>query len=476
MANWKILPGSEVAFKSSYNTYFEKGWTLSDGTTHKYELTTYIEYDLDRTTATQTIIRFRGKHSGGNTYGSDSCYVLYNPNNNPESVGQIVSLIKRRYGDGGNWSKTEDCKEIKLTKKYTDQNFILQDYWICNNGAYTGGEPFNSRNGPVNNPAAFVEYAGGRRSSCTQKVSTAQQEFQILGTQATSVTNGKVTVTDNFNNSYTIEAESGGPGTNNAVVSSTLSYPNSSGQTVSFDITNTTYGPKTITFTPTTANKTKEVSASVRTVGEYNTVSTSDSENIRQYVGPNAPTGHKLTYKKSRLTLKENWTISWTAPSINNECPIKGYRIRLYRKRGTGSWIKLPIYDSNGSMGHVTGDTTKSPTDYYWDRDGTSTSATIYTEYYNTDVIPNYPDILPGDLVKFSVTAYTKYGENYDGAKVFKTSEAASGEYTIQNAGIARVKVNGEWKEGQVYVKANGSWHEAETVNIKTSSGWQESQ
>lgn len=291
-----------------------------------------------------------------------------------------------------------------------------------------------------------------------------------------TVTNGKVTVKDNFNNSYTITAESGDPGTNNAVVESILSYPNSTGQTVSFDITNTTYGPKTIIFTPTTANKTKEVSASVRTVGEYNTVSTAHHKGIRQYVGPEKPAGHKLTYKKSRLTLKENWTISWTAPSINNECPIKGYRIRLYRKRGTGSWIKLPIYDSNGSMGHVVGDTTKSPTDYYWDRDGTSTSATIYTEYYNTDVIPNYPDILPGDLIKFSVTAYTKYGENYTGNKVFKTSEATSGEYTIQNAGIARVKVNGEWKEGQVYVKANGSWHEAETVNIKTSSGWQESQ
>jgi hypothetical protein len=482
MANWVTLEGSEVAFKSASNTYFEKGWTKNDGSVHNYGLTTYIEYDLDRTTATQTIIRFRGKHSGGSGYASDSCYVLYNPNNNPESIGQIVSLIKRTYSDGGRWNNPEDCKEIKLTKKYTDQNFTLQDYWICNNGGYTGPSPLNSRNGPVDNPADFVDYASEARKNYTQQVKTSQQTFQILGTQASSVTEGTVSIVDNFNNSYTVKGQGGGNGTNNPVESATLEYTKEDGTITSVNCE--TLVSKKISFTPTGTNATRSVKAGVTTVGKYNTKSVSTTKDIKQYVGPNAVTKLKISYNKSRLTLKENWTLAWAPPTTNNGCPIKGYRIRLYRKRGEESWIKLPIYDSNGNMGHVIGDTTKSPTDYYWDRDGTKNSATIYTKYYNKEVISAYPDILPGDKVKFAVTAYTKYGENYDGTvqnssgstQCFKTGEAFSGEYNVQNAGIVRVKVNGAWKEGQVYVKAGGTWHEAETVNVKTSSGWKESQ
>jgi hypothetical protein len=127
-------------------------------------------------------------------------------------------------------------------------------------------------------------------------------------------------------------------------------------------------------------------------------------------------------------------------------------------------------------MGHVTGVTNVSPTDYYWDRDGTSTSATIYTKYYNKEVIANYEDILPGDIVKFAVTAYTRYGDKYDGNKLFKTSESFSSEHIVQNAGVIRVKVGSAWKEGQVYVKTADSWKEADVVSVKTASGWQESE
>ena len=285
-----------------------------------------------------------------------------------------------------------------------------------------------------------------------------------------------LSITDNYDNSFTIKAIAGGNAQNNQAKGLTdlnWGYNTNYSDTYSVDKDNTATLPLTISGTGKT--RTVYVKAATKASRGSNTVATA-SKAIRQYVGPNAPTNLKITYSKSKLTVRENWTLSWTAPTINNECPVKGYRIRLYRKRGaSGSWITLPIYDSTGSMGHVT-KTVSDTTSYFWDRNGTSTSATVYTNYYNKDVIPDYPDILPGDIIKFAVTAYTRYGENNDGALLFKTGETFSSEYTVQNAGIVRINSNGEWKEGQVYINANGTWKEATSVFINSNGAWKESQ
>ena len=43
------------------------------------------------------------------------------------------------------------------------------------------------------------------------------------------------------------------------------------------------------------------------------------------------------------------------------------------------------------------------------------------------------------------------------------------------NAGIIKIKVNGNWKEGQVWIKNGGIWKEATGVFIKNNGKWNSS-
>jgi hypothetical protein len=45
----------------------------------------------------------------------------------------------------------------------------------------------------------------------------------------------------------------------------------------------------------------------------------------------------------------------------------------------------------------------------------------------------------------------------------------------VLEAGLMRVKVDGEWKTGKVYVKQNGRWHRAKSVDVKVKGEWIES-
>ena len=87
----------------------------------------------------------------------------------------------------------------------------------------------------------------------------------------------------------------------------------------------------------------------------------------------------------------------------------------------------------------------------------------------------------PKDTVQLGVYAYTLNGENPQ-KRLFSSTNVKSAVTTVENAGIVRVKTpEGSWAEGQVYVRvknASGAleWKEAETVNVKTSKGWKESQ
>jgi len=69
--------------------------------------------------------------------------------------------------------------------------------------------------------------------------------------------------------------------------------------------------------------------------------------------------------------------------------------------------------------------------------------------------------IYPYNAYSITDSLITKSGTTY-------TSEAL-------NAGIVRVKTAGGWKEGQVWVKTVSGWKEATGVYTKTSAGWKES-
>lgn len=355
-----------------------------------------------------------------------------------------------------------------------DNQTIYDRYWDnygqgfpCKNGSTASGSVTLKDSDDTSIPIVFnigVNY----KDKCQYEYSKT-----LKRTYYTNIGDTKTVITDNYDNTFNIKATKGAAGTNNPSTLTNLEWGYSSSYGKSYANGETI--PLTISGTAATrivyANAFTEATHGY---GNGNAV----SKEIRQYIGPNQPTGLKLSYNKNRFTLGENWTLSWTAATAaNSSSPVKGYRIRLYRKRGTGNFVKLPIFRNDG---WYLSSKVISSGDIYYDRDNsetsTPTSITIYPEYYTKDIHPDEPDILPGDIIKFAVTAYTRYGKENTGEQLFKTSETFSSEYTVENAGIMRVKAGGSWKEGQVWIKTNGSWKEAESVHIKTGGAWKESQ
>ena len=390
--------------------------------------------------------------------GWNAYYILVNPTSSNRQLLDIKPDYTKPGGGRPAQNYPYEKGNYKLTKAESDKYFEVPPYWICNDGWNVAGinpsvdKIYKMYDGDNN-------YGNLDRSEALVRRYSVEKLKDFKGI-VTPVSAGTVTIKDNYNNTFTITAKVGASGTNNKAGGPTnLKW----GYNTNYSETYTSGGIITLTVSGT--GKTRAVYAKATTTAKYGSSKTKTASiGIRQYVGPNAPTGHKITYKKNRLTVKEDWTLSWSAPSINNECPIKGYRIRLYRKRGTGAWTKLHIKNSSGTNLS----TTASSGDIYYDREGTSTSIVIYPSKYTAD-------IKAGDHIKFAVTAYTRYGASSDGAQLFKTSEAFSSEYTVQNAGVVRVKVNEEWKEGQVYVKVNDAWKEADVINTNVNGSWKDS-
>jgi hypothetical protein len=204
-----------------------------------------------------------------------------------------------------------------------------------------------------------------------------------------------------------------------------------------------------------------KIRAVTRCQFEYNLTEAAASAAVKYYAAPGNPGKPVLTnssYRNGRLTIKQPWTFLWTpATASNSNSPVAGYRLRLYKNKTC-----IPIKNSAGTQL-----SSNSGNDYYYDTNSTSSSITIDPVIHGLNA---------GDIIYLTLFAYAKNGK---GEKLFSGNSAtaiASDEYTIQNAGVVNVKVNGSWKEGQVYVKVNGSWKEAETVNVKVNGAWQESQ
>lgn len=307
----------------------------------------------------------------------------------------------------------------------------------------------------------WADYSGTKRGTITFNLSIPEYH----GT----VSKGTVSITDNYNNTFTLNGTKGASGINNPSTGPTLKW----GYNTKYSNTFTNGSTMTLSASGDT-NATRTVYAKSITGATYGDEQTAFAQlDVRQYVGPGEPGKPVISYSKNRLTVKENWLFNWVlATKTNDSSPVVGYRIRLYRKRGNSDFIKLPIYDSDGKNLSIKA---VSSGDIYYDRDGEYPFIYIYPAYYSKDVHPDEPDILPGDQIKLAVTAYTRYGKDNTGNQLFKTSEVASDVSTVQNAGIMRVKI-GTWKEGQVYVKVGGAWKEAEVVQTKVNGYWKESE
>lgn len=365
-----------------------------------------------------------------------------------------------------NWKITMSTKVGTTTKKPAVALYLKIDDDVIINKYYNYNTPddrwldFPTKNGSV----AFgtVKVTNDKNSSSipvTLKIATSQnavitssywktKSITLKRTWYTSIGKGTISIKDNGNNTFTITGTKGANGENNTASGPNLSW----GYTDSYGTT-TTSGKAITLDTSGTAN-TRTVYAKNITKATYGSDTTATtSAKIAQYLAPNAPSNVKITYSKSRLTIKENWTVSWTAATAKNtNSPIEGYRIRLF-KNGKA----IPLKRSNGTV-----ISTASTDDNYYDRSTTATTIPVYIKHY---------DFKPGDKVYARINAYTL---DKIGNKKF-SSGVNSSTYTVQNAGIIHVKQDGNWKEGQVYVKVSGSWKEAAAVYAKVSGNWKES-
>ena len=287
-----------------------------------------------------------------------------------------------------------------------------------------------------------------------------------------------VEINDLGNNKFNIACTASNiNGWNNKLKSSTLYYTtNGKPPVTGTPYTDTTVVSLTIDSNNGSINYTttqREITAKTRVravigcmfdCGDINT--NSDDESITYYAAPTL-TGTKPTieHTKSRLTIKEDWTFNWdgVATQANNDSPIVGYLVRVYMDGQS-----IQIFNKDSIELTIDGGSALGTARYYYDRVN-STVDNSTEMVFRTD---KHTSIVPGKKIILGVTPYAKNGA---GTKLYG-SEAFSQEYPVLNAGIVQVKVGSQFVEGQVYVKVGTEWKEAETVNIKTSSSWVESQ
>lgn len=422
----------------------------------------YNDANITTTSLTCRAIGYLTDYNG--SYGDT--YFIYS---NGGGISRICYL-------GGTSTKKDGSSyytsnSFTLTKTKTATSFKLPELRLCNDGSHHSASSYTDSNG-----RGWSIYWNNSRHMW----STVNSGGSTISTSVyvTDIGTGTVDdIIDNYNNSYTVEVTRGAARTYNKVNGALLYWTHTKDSKGNWSYSkasnsesfSTTSHSKTISFTPSTA-ATREVAGAVVTDGEHNdTDSGWVTANIKQYVAPSSPGSPTVSYNKSRLTIKEPWTFTWAAATrANSSSPVKGYRIRIFRKRGTGSWTTIDFHDAAGNK------LTSGTSDKTYDQDGGSTNSFTLSNpalYF-----------LPGDKVQVKINSYTKYGNTNTGARLYNNTQGVSPVWTVLNAGVMRVRPTSTSgvKEGVVWVKVlkNGvaQWVEADIVKTKTSSTvWSES-
>ena len=484
MATWTL------AKKYTYD-----GRNLNGGTG---SIPVYVEllYDKDSLTTTSVKVKFIGYTLNSSNKKANGYYNIYTILYDPNGTNEKNILLKKHTKSGSAFAWLTDTYQFTLTKTAASTSFTLKEFWMCCCGAVYPKEMDNGAIVGVEGKTKIVYdktydfytlFNVGRAAWCDKKEKSNTNIFSgIFSGPTPGATATNFTIKDNGNNTAQISGTLGNPGTGNARKSATVYYtldgstaptPGASGvSSKNLDNSNNSYSYSQAASSAIVNNaKTTGkfiVKAKTRCVFDYNTADTSVvSEEVKYYVAPSSiPEAPKISYNKSRLTIKEPWKFSWKAATeANASSGVKGYRLRLY-KNGTN----IPIKSSNGTvLSKLNGSST---TDYCYDTESTGTSITID---------PVVHEFKATDTVQLGVYAYTKNGEKTP-KQLFSATQVWSDEYEVKNAGIVQVNTGSGHVEGQVYVRVakEGSfeWKEAETVNVCTPSStgtgfeWKESQ
>ena len=450
----------------SYKGYLD-GETQCDGF-----IKLYIQYDLSTATPTSIQYRFKIDNTKSEGWTNDEYFIFWRPNQ--KNIEQFFR-VKEAKASWPDYSKT-----FTLTKDWDESNFKLPEFWLCHTGSICNGKTaFTKTDGYL-----YMTYGDAKTKKIYWYFTNNRQNFKstkssytfpsISKAKATSVGTGTVSITDNGDNSFTLKGTKGASGTNNPSTGPTLSW----GYTNSYGNSFSTGDKKTLTMADK-KNATRTVYAKSVTGATYGSSKTATASlAVKQYVAPSAPGKPTISpYSKSKLTVKEHWLVDWKeATATNTSSPVKGYRIRIYKKaKGETSFSTIPFY-SNTSGQLLSSDSGSGVSRYYYDR-------TVYDGSGNKRAkpMPLYPDIQdiePGDTIKIGIYSYSvdAKGNKYFNGGGVSTAQVFSDEYIVQNNGILRVKVGGTYREGQVFVKVAGTWKEADIVHTKVAGAWKESQ
>ena len=405
---------------------------------------TYATLQYDDASISPTSVKLRFKYQKTTIYWYlDLIYILLYPT---ESTKRKLLTIKTDHTEStAGWPYYST--PFTISKSYAVAKFTIPDFWICNDG-YENTD---------NTATAFYNaYKDGVWRGDNMRCTVSAKSIAIASnkTVVTAVSKGTVNIIDNGDNSFTLQGTKGKNGVNNPVTSLTLQW----GYTISYNGTFKNNSIRSLTIT-NPSNPVCRVYARSVTGATYGSAAIAATYlDVKQYVGPGVPGKAKISYTKSRLTIKENWTISWTAAAATNtNSPVRGYRVRVLVNDKS-----VQIKNASGTVISSDNGNTSDNLRYYYDTESTGTSLTFYTAYQG---------VKPNDKIKITVEGYTKNGK---GTRVFGTTRSISDEYTVQYAGIMRTKVSNAWKEGQVHVKVNNIWKEAEVVYTKVNGVWKE--
>lgn len=319
----------------------------------------------------------------------------------------------------------------------------------------------------VGNAASFtVHYAVCRSQAATTYSNSSRLTngtASVYGSYAftftrktwSNVTKGTVTITDNGNNTFKISGTKGGDGTNNKATGWSLAY----GYDTNYG--NAASNGSSYNLAGTAASRT--VYAKCTTTATHgSSAEATTSKTIYRYAAPGdvgKPVLTSNSFRNGRLTVKQNWTYTWTAASAGTtNSPVLGYRIRMYKNGALVTGITAGT-GSNILKG--------SGTNECLDRSGSTNCSITFN--------PVDFGFVPGDTIYIGVFAWAKNGAGSILWSGNGDTHVVSDTATVQNSGIMRVRPAGSWKEGVVWVKVNNTWVEAEVVYAKDSNNWKES-
>lgn len=280
--------------------------------------------------------------------------------------------------------------------------------------------------------------------------------FTFTRTTWSDISKGTVSITDNGNNTFKISGTSGSGGTNNATTGWSLdygydtNYGTAASNGTSYNLAGT--AASRVVYARCTTTATRGSSAVATT-----------SKTIYRYAAPGdvgKPALSTSSFRNGRLTVKQNWTYTWTAASAGTtNSPVLGYRIRMYKN---GSLVKGITAGSGSNISKGTG------TNEYLDRSGSTNCSITFN--------PVSFGFEPGDTIYIGVFAWAANGAGSTLWSGGGSTHVTSDVTTVQNSGIMRVRPAGSWKEGVVSVKVDDKWIEADVVQIKADGKWKESE